>query len=96
MPIAFITLKMVFVLAWIIGEAISLSCELLKFIVLIACGVITHHHRWAPLADVALLKKTAMEWRCSFDFLPLPFFTTLVCLLPVIFRVILGTKWNLR
>jgi hypothetical protein len=53
---------MVFVLAWIIGEAISLSCELLKFIFLIACVVVLlHHHSWAPLADVEPLKKAAME-----------------------------------
>jgi hypothetical protein len=52
---------MVFVLAWIIGEAIiSLSCELLKFIFLIACVVVLlHHHSWAPLADVALPEKSS-------------------------------------
>jgi hypothetical protein len=62
MPITFITLKMVFVLAWIIGEAISLFCELLKFIFLITCVVVLlHHHSWAPLANVALLKEAAME-----------------------------------
>jgi hypothetical protein len=54
---------MVFVHAWIIGEAISLDCELLKFIFLFACVVVLlRHHSWAPLADVVLLKKEAMEW----------------------------------
>jgi hypothetical protein len=65
---------MVFVRAWIIGEAISLDCELLKFIFLVACVVVLlHRHSWAPLADVVLLKKRSHGVAHSFDFLPLPF-----------------------
>jgi hypothetical protein len=73
MQITFITLRMMFVLAWTIGDASSLSCQSLyqfHFVWSMSSGIVT-----PPKSDTVIrcgtTEKVAMELG-NFDFLTLP------------------------
>jgi hypothetical protein len=59
MQITFITSRMVFGLAWTIGDASSLSCQSLYQLLFFhtICSSNINRHRWTLLSDVVPLKK---------------------------------------
>jgi hypothetical protein len=64
MPIAFITLKMVFVLAWTTGDASNLSCQSLYqvqfFYSSVSSGIVTQSKLNSVIRCIT--EKVAMEW----------------------------------
>jgi hypothetical protein len=103
MPIAFITLKMVFVLAGTTGDTSNLSCQRLSHQVhfvynSMSSGIVTQS-RFNSIIRCGTTEKVATEqppW--SFGFMPLPFLALrsgasfILCL----YGVILETEWKLR
>jgi hypothetical protein len=79
MPIAFITLKMVFVLAWTTGDASNLYCLALyqaHFAYGSMSSGIERQSKFRSLIRCGTTEKVAMQWPpWSFGFMPLPFVT---------------------
>ncbi len=97
MPITFITLKIVFVLAWTIGDANSLSCQSLHQVHFVYSSMSSGIVTWSKFNTVircGTAEKVVMEpppW--SFGFMPLPFVVLVSCLFLLTYVQIYFGNW---